>query len=188
MTPPPPISDSASLSVEEAAEICSSHAQLMNLMSQLLEWVGLQLSTAPIASATALLGAAPQMGPFVPPITTVGSNEQLLELVAEYEWHAVFAYHAVFFNHWRAEMAAGDYSQWGHRDSNLLSKHVYAHRKSTPVKQSKGTPIAQSTTNPNEPCRKYNNRKCTTSPCPWGHPHTCSTCGKADHSKVQHKD
>ncbi|KAH0588412.1 hypothetical protein J132_07205 [Termitomyces sp. J132] len=74
MTPPPPTSDSASLSVEEAAEICSSHAQLMNLMSQLLEWVGSQPSTAPIASATALLGAAPQMGPFIPPIATVGSN------------------------------------------------------------------------------------------------------------------
>ncbi|KAG5718781.1 hypothetical protein E4T56_gene2660 [Termitomyces sp. T112] len=38
-------------------------------------------------------------------------TKQLLELIAEYEWSAVFAYHSVFFNHRRAEMASRDYSQ-----------------------------------------------------------------------------
>ncbi|KAH0581747.1 hypothetical protein H2248_011430 [Termitomyces sp. 'cryptogamus'] len=54
-------------------------------------------------------------------------TEQLLELVAEYKWSAVFAYHLVFSNHCHAEMAASDYLQWGCRDSDLLSKHVYMH-------------------------------------------------------------
>ncbi|KAG5351456.1 hypothetical protein C0989_006417 [Termitomyces sp. Mn162] len=54
-------------------------------------------------------------------------TEQLLELVAEYKWLAVFAYHWVFSNHCHAEMAASDYLQWGCRDSDLLSKHVYMH-------------------------------------------------------------
>ncbi|KAG6898154.1 hypothetical protein C0993_007053 [Termitomyces sp. T159_Od127] len=67
-------------------------------------------------------------------------TEQLLKLVAEYEWPVVFAYHSVFFNRRRAEMAAGNYSQWVQWDSDLLSKHVYAHCKATPTKQSKGAP------------------------------------------------
>ncbi|KAG5337252.1 hypothetical protein C0989_010085 [Termitomyces sp. Mn162] len=53
--------------------------------------------------------------------------EQLLELVAEYKWSVVYAYHLVFFNCCRTEMVARDYSQWGRQDSDLLSKHVYAH-------------------------------------------------------------
>ncbi|KAG6894682.1 hypothetical protein C0993_011003, partial [Termitomyces sp. T159_Od127] len=47
----------------------------------------------------------------------------LLKLIAEYEWLAVYDYHAIFFNCRRAEMAMGDYSQWGCRDNNLLSEH-----------------------------------------------------------------
>ena len=115
-------------------------------------------------------------------------TEQLLELVAEYEWPAVLTYHSVFFNRQRAEMAAGNYSQWGHRDSNLLSKHVYAHRKLTSTKPPKGSATPRPPANPNEPCRKFNDGRCLASPCPWGRPHTCSTCGKADHPKTQHKD
>ncbi|KNZ81701.1 hypothetical protein J132_10981 [Termitomyces sp. J132] len=115
-------------------------------------------------------------------------NEQLLELIAEYEWSAVFAYHSVFFNRRRAEMAAGDFSQWGRRDNDLLSKHVYAHRKPSPSKTPKPNSTTCAAANPNEPCRKYNEGRCPTTPCPWGQPHTCSTCGKADHGKSQHKD
>ncbi|KAG6893381.1 hypothetical protein C0992_010225 [Termitomyces sp. T32_za158] len=108
----------------------------------------------------------------------------LVKLVAEYEWAAVYDYHAIFFNRRRAEMAAGDYSQWGRWDNDLLSEHVYAHRKAAPSKAKASKPAA----NPNEACRKFNDGRCTTSPCPWGRPHACATCGKPDHGKHQHKD
>lgn len=94
-------------------------------------------------------------------------TEQLLELIVEYEWSAVFAYHSVFFNHCRAEMASGDYSQWGRRDSDLLSRHVYAHRKATPAKNKPNSSTC-TPPNPNDPCRKFNDGKCPVTPCPWG--------------------
>ncbi|KAG6864171.1 hypothetical protein C0993_009290 [Termitomyces sp. T159_Od127] len=88
----------------------------------------------------------------------------LVKLVAEYEWSAIYDYHAIFFNRRRAKMASGDFSQWGKRDNDLLSEHVYAHRKVSPSKSSKSS----KTSNPNEACRKFNDGRCTTSPCPWG--------------------
>ncbi|KAH0585101.1 hypothetical protein J132_10204 [Termitomyces sp. J132] len=109
----------------------------------------------------------------------------LMKLVAEYEWSAVYDYHAVFFNHRRAEMVVGDFSQWGKRDNDLLSEHVYLHRKPMPSKHPKAHKL---TSNPGKACRKFNDGRCTTSPCPWGHPHSCATCGKLDHGKHQHKD
>ncbi|KAG6867237.1 hypothetical protein C0993_005336, partial [Termitomyces sp. T159_Od127] len=108
----------------------------------------------------------------------------LVKLIAEYEWTAMYDYHTVFFNCRRAEMAAGDFSQWGKWDNDLLSEHVYAYQKSAPSKPAK----AKAVSNPNEACRKYNDGCCTTTPCSWGWPHTCTTCGKTDHGKHQHKD
>ncbi|KAH0589537.1 hypothetical protein H2248_005274 [Termitomyces sp. 'cryptogamus'] len=113
-------------------------------------------------------------------------SAHLLKLVAEYEWHAVYAYHSIFFNRRRAEMAAGDYSRWGQSENGLLAEHVYGHRKPNPSKQAKNTATTRS--NPAEACRKFNDGKCLNMPCPWGRPHTCSSCGKSDHSKLQHKD
>ncbi|KAG6898533.1 hypothetical protein C0993_006175 [Termitomyces sp. T159_Od127] len=112
----------------------------------------------------------------------------LLKLIAEYEWSAVYDYHAIFFNRRRAEMATGDYSQWGRRDNDLLSEHVHGHRKANPTKHMKGPSGNRAPGNPNEACRKFNDGKCPTTPCPWGRPHSCTTCGKADHGKHQHKD
>ncbi|KNZ80719.1 hypothetical protein J132_04693 [Termitomyces sp. J132] len=81
-------------------------------------------------------------------------TKQLLELVAEYEWSTVLAYHLVFF-------IINALRQW----------LVTMHNKAT-----------------NDPCQKFNDGKCTTNPCPWSCSHTCSACGKSDHSRVQHKD
>ena len=213
MNPPTASPEPAALSTKEVAEIRNSHAQLMNLMTQLLEQVGSQSAAPTSAPALAPPSSTSQAGPFVPPIAAIGLNgasskvppslrtrfpdvdaavlvaiithefkaadlhkldptnrdretaytfngstnqfevshkavreykmpfsvliplqsyfrilafhvdsaaatntfwiytEQLLELVAEYEWPAVLAYHSVFFNRRRAEMAAGNYSQ-----------------------------------------------------------------------------
>ncbi|KAH0579953.1 hypothetical protein H2248_002773 [Termitomyces sp. 'cryptogamus'] len=112
----------------------------------------------------------------------------LLKLDAEYGWTAIYEYHAVFFNCHHAEMAAGDYLQWGKQDNDLLSEHVYGHCKAAPTKQSRGTAGAKTVSSPTDPCKKFNNGKCPNSPCPWGQPHTCSMCRKADHGQHQHKD
>ncbi|KAG6843829.1 hypothetical protein H0H87_012783 [Tephrocybe sp. NHM501043] len=112
----------------------------------------------------------------------------LLELIAEYEWHTVFNYHSVFFNRRRAEMAAGEYSHWLLPATNLLSKHVYAYRKPALTKSSKQAIGSHTLSNPGNACRNFNEGKCMTNPCPWGHLHICSTCKKTDHGKHQHKD
>ncbi|KNZ71541.1 hypothetical protein J132_08633 [Termitomyces sp. J132] len=111
----------------------------------------------------------------------------LMELIAEFEWSAVFQYHSVFFNCRRSEMATGDYSGWGIPATDLLSKHVYAYRKAMPGKQPR-TAGNMRTSSPTDVCRKYNEGKCTVTPCPWGRPHSCATCGKMGHGKHQHKD
>ncbi|KAG6830779.1 hypothetical protein H0H87_007123 [Tephrocybe sp. NHM501043] len=85
----------------------------------------------------------------------------LLKLIAEYEWFAVFNYHSVFFNRPRAEMAAGDFSNWALPATDLLSEHVYAHRKSTAVKGNKSASAARTTTNSGKVCKKFNEGKCT---------------------------
>ncbi|KAG6825530.1 hypothetical protein H0H87_009318 [Tephrocybe sp. NHM501043] len=112
----------------------------------------------------------------------------LLELIAEYEWHAVFNYHSVFFNRRRAEMAAGEYSHWLLPATDLLSKHVYAYRKPASTKSSKQATGSRTLSNPGDACRNFNEGKCMTNPCPWGRLHACSTCKKTDHGKHQHKD
>ncbi|KNZ71923.1 hypothetical protein J132_05197 [Termitomyces sp. J132] len=111
----------------------------------------------------------------------------LIELIAEFEWSAVFQYYSVFFNCHQLEMAVGDYSGWEIPAMDLLSKHVYAYRKAMPGKQPR-TAGNMCTSNPTDICHKYNEGKCTMTPCPWGCPHSCTTCGKTDHGKHQHKN
>ncbi|KAG6883002.1 hypothetical protein C0993_008328 [Termitomyces sp. T159_Od127] len=110
----------------------------------------------------------------------------LLKLMAEYEWSAVYVYHLVFFNRRRAEMASSNYSRWRDCENRLLTEHIYSHRKASPAKQSKGG--VANCSNPTEACRKFNDGKCLVMPCPWDRLHTCSSCGKPNHSKLQHKD
>ncbi|KAG5717591.1 hypothetical protein E4T56_gene5241 [Termitomyces sp. T112] len=74
----------------------------------------------------------------------------LLKLIAEYEWSAVYDYHAIFFNRRRAEIAAGDYSQWGRRNNDLLSEHVHGHRKVNPTKHTKGPSGNRAPGNPSD--------------------------------------
>ncbi|KNZ80915.1 hypothetical protein J132_03615 [Termitomyces sp. J132] len=112
----------------------------------------------------------------------------ILELIAVYEWSTVYNYHSMFFNCQHAKMAASNYSGWGRPTSDLLDKHVYGHRKPTPPKAPKASNAEQNPSNPGEVCHKFNKSKCTVIPCPWGCPHSCSTCSKTNHGKHSHKD
>ncbi|KAG5341617.1 hypothetical protein C0989_008596 [Termitomyces sp. Mn162] len=116
------------------------------------------------------------------------SMVHILELIAVYEWSAVYNYHSVFFNYRHAKMTAGDYSGWGRPTSDLLDKHVYGHRKPTPPKAPKTSSAEWNPSNPGKVCHKFNKGKCIVIPCPWSCPHSCSTCGKTNHGKHSHKD
>ncbi|KAG6901490.1 hypothetical protein C0995_011210 [Termitomyces sp. Mi166 len=85
-------------------------------------------------------------------------------------------------------MAMGDYSGWGIPATDLLSKHIYAYRKTVPGKQLRASGATRTPGSTPEVCCKFNEGKCTVSLCPWGRPHNCSMCSKADHGKHQHKD
>ncbi|KNZ74382.1 hypothetical protein J132_06978, partial [Termitomyces sp. J132] len=100
-------------------------------------------------------------------------------------WLVVYDYHTIFFNQQCTEMVAKYFSQWGKQDNDLLSEHVYAHCKEASARFSKA---AKTLSSPNNICRKFNNGKWTLNPCPWSQLHTCTTCTKLDHNKLQHKD
>ncbi|KAJ3978889.1 hypothetical protein F5890DRAFT_1377207, partial [Lentinula detonsa] len=106
-------------------------------------------------------------------------NAHLIKITSEYEWSAVVGYHMAFFNKRRREMQNGDYSGWGKVDMELRGEHLYnAPRLSLPFTQSsksskKTTP---STSNKSEPCRKFDQGLCPTTPCPFGRPHMCKKC------------
>lgn len=109
------------------------------------------------------------------------------KLASEYEWPAVLEYHMIFFNRRRTEMIDGNYSAWAVADTPLMSEYVFSHKK---VVLSKSTPKAASSprvpANSSDPCRNFNAGKCPSAKCPWGRPHTCSACGKADHGLNEH--
>ncbi|KZT33792.1 hypothetical protein SISSUDRAFT_1053769, partial [Sistotremastrum suecicum HHB10207 ss-3] len=80
-------------------------------------------------------------------------------------------------------MTSGIYNTWETADSNLLNKYVYGHHKrsalsaSTKILSKSGTSATPRT----GICMNFNKGTCTTSPCPYGRPHKCSTCGKDGH-------
>lgn len=66
----------------------------------------------------------------------------LLKLIAEYEWTAVYDYHTIFFNRRRAEMAAGDYSQWDAATTTSSPSTCTAIAKPLPQSKEKGAQLA----------------------------------------------
>ncbi|KAF6744095.1 hypothetical protein DFP72DRAFT_826402 [Ephemerocybe angulata] len=114
----------------------------------------------------------------------------LQKLARDYEWAAVLEYSIIFFNRRRMEMLeSGDYSHWALPDNGLMAEHIYAHRKVT-IRGSgsgAGSRGGASTLKPPVVCYNWNQNKCSGSAkCPSGRTHVCSTCGKADHSLVDH--
>lgn len=51
----------------------------------------------------------------------------LIAYIAQYEWHAVRAYHHNFFNERREEMKQGYYSQWAMPDPLLQGEYLFPH-------------------------------------------------------------
>ena len=110
----------------------------------------------------------------------------LHQFAAEYSWTAVSAYHVDFFTARRREMQSGDYSRWGYTDVNIQSNCLLGR-----IKGPRPVSTPQTGTKPRKAggagfCLKYNAGQCLTTPCPWGRPHTCSTCGQG-HPLTEHK-
>ena len=110
----------------------------------------------------------------------------LHQFAAEYNWAAVSAYHVDFFTARRREMQYGDYSHWGYTDVNIQSNCLLGR-----IKGPRPSPTPQANVKPQKVggtgyCMKYNSGQCPTNPCPWGRPHTCSSCGQG-HPLTEHK-
>lgn len=117
----------------------------------------------------------------------------LQKIAAEYEWAAVLEYTMVFFNRRRMEMLEfGDYSKWAVPDTGLMAEHIFGNKKvvakagtSSPKNSSapsRTPPASNSTTT----CHNFNSGKCLGSKCPFNRMHVCSSCGKSDHSLLEH--
>ena len=83
-------------------------------------------------------------------------------------------------------MQAGDYSKWGCIDLDIQTCHLFGHNKV--ARPSAPTPSGSKTRKVGSAgyCIKYNARHCMTNPCPWGRPHTFSTCSQG-HPVTEHK-
>ncbi|KAJ3793701.1 hypothetical protein GGU11DRAFT_691260 [Lentinula aff. detonsa] len=106
-------------------------------------------------------------------------NAHLIKITSEYEWSAVVGYHMAFFNKRRREMQNGDYFGWGKVDMELRGEHLYnAPRLSFPSNPSSKSSRKNPPSTPNklEPCRKFDQGLCLTTPCPFGCPHVCKKC------------
>jgi hypothetical protein len=116
----------------------------------------------------------------------------LQKIAAEYEWAAVLEYTMVFFNRRRMEMLEfGDYSKWAVPDTGLMAEHVFGNKKviakagSSPKNSpspSRTPPASNSATT----CQNFNSGKCLGQKCPFNRMHVCSSCGKSDHSLLEH--
>ncbi|ETW80873.1 hypothetical protein HETIRDRAFT_319169 [Heterobasidion irregulare TC 32-1] len=153
------------------------------------EYRSLNSVIIPLSTYFSILGSA--IAPMTPSIGLVISGfwaytASLMQFASEYNWAAVHAYHADFFTARRREMQTGDYSKWGRIDLDIQTRRLFGHNKAArpnaPAPSGTKTRKAGGTGY----CIKYNTGHCTTSPCPWGHPHTCSTCGQG-HPVTEHK-
>jgi hypothetical protein len=116
----------------------------------------------------------------------------LQKIATEYEWAAVLEYTMVFFNRrWMEMLEFGDYSKWAVPDPGLMAEHVFGNKKviskagSSPknsVTPSRTPPASNSTTT----CQNFNSGKCSGAKCPFNRMHICSSCGKSDHSLLEH--
>lgn len=113
----------------------------------------------------------------------------LQKIADEYEWSAVLEYTMVFFNRRRMEMLEnGDYSKWATPDAALMAEHIFAHKKVL-LKSAKTSGSTGGTTARTTPtvCLNWNAGKCSgTAKCPGNRSHVCSSCGKSDHTVLEH--
>lgn len=111
----------------------------------------------------------------------------LQKITRDYEWNAVLEYTMIFFNRRRMEMLeSGDYSHWAMPDAGLMAEHVFAHKKSV-VKASGSSKSMSSSPRTPIVCNNWNSGKCSgTAKCPSNRTHACSSCGKSDHTLLDH--
>ncbi|KAJ7216392.1 hypothetical protein GGX14DRAFT_561959 [Mycena pura] len=93
----------------------------------------------------------------------------ITELAVDYEWSAIYVYHALFFNRRLADMASGTYTTWGEPDIGLLASKVYPHRcaaqhPAAKAKTAGSGAKAPPSGNAATVCRNYNAGSCQ-SPC-----------------------
>ncbi|ETW80788.1 hypothetical protein HETIRDRAFT_45502, partial [Heterobasidion irregulare TC 32-1] len=153
------------------------------------EYRSLNLVIIPLSTYFSILGSA--IAPITPSIGSVISGfwaytASLMQFALEYNWAAVHAYHADFFIAQRREMQTGNYSKWGCIDLDIQTCHLFSHNKAACPNAPAPSGTKTRKAGGAGYCIKYNTRHCTTSPCPWGHLHTCSTCGQG-HPVTKHK-
>lgn len=113
-------------------------------------------------------------------------SNSISQFASEYNWTAVSAYHTDFFTARRREMQSGDYSRWGRIDSDIQSRRLFGHTKAARPVAPPSSGAKQKKSGNAGYCMKYNAGQCQTTPCPWGRPHTCSSCGQ-NHPLTEHK-
>lgn len=110
---------------------------------------------------------------------------QLISHATDYEWHAVRAYHTLFFTKRLEDMRLGHYHQWEEFDPKLAGQFLYKNVRAHTIALSKSSSTKRPSTASNDPkaaCLKWNRGECDT-PCKWKRPHICSKCGKGDHTE-----
>lgn len=122
------------------------------------------------------------------------STQSYANLLHEYSryfsYPAILTYHIAHHSRRIREMIRGDYSLWGDEDRALVGP-LHRSNMNQDVKTSSAS-SAKSKQSPSSStprdvssqiCNKFNDGRCTTTPCKSGRTHKCATCGSSAHGK-----
>lgn len=81
-------------------------------------------------------------------------------------------------------MLRGDYSGWATIDTGLQAEHLIGEERAhSSASARSGATSKASSSDAAPPCCNFNKGTCKTSPCAWGQPHKCSSCGASYHGQ-----
>ncbi len=124
-------------------------------------------------------------------VSTQAYTNLLHEYSRYFNYPAILTYHIAHHSRRIREMIRGDYSLWGDEDRALVGQlhrsSIYQEVKPPSSSSQKPRPSSSTTTTrdvSNQICNRFNDGRCSTTPCKTGRIHKCATCGSTAHAKT----
>ncbi|KAF9491586.1 hypothetical protein BDN71DRAFT_1452790 [Pleurotus eryngii] len=122
-------------------------------------------------------------------VSTQGYTNLLHEYSRYFTYPAILTYHIAHHSRRTREMIRGDYSLWADEDRALVGQlhrsNIFQEVK--PSGSAKAKPTSSSAPArdvSSQLCNRFNDGRCSTTPCKSGRIHKCATCGSTAHGKT----
>ncbi|KAF7424539.1 hypothetical protein PC9H_009846 [Pleurotus ostreatus] len=123
-------------------------------------------------------------------VSTQGYTNLLHEYSRYFSYPAILTYHIAHHSRRIREMLRGDYSLWADEDRALVGQlhrsNIFQEVKSSSAsssKQKSAAPASVTCDVSSQTCNRFNDGRCSTTPCKSGRIHKCSACGSTAHGK-----